>query len=246
MNTTVTVIIPTYNRFFYLLNAIDSVMQQTLKNTQIIVINDGSTQEEYYKNKLANNIKQINLNINQKEVNGYSSDAIRNIGIEMAESEYVAFLDDDDVWLENKLEIQLEAMSKTNTNFSATDGLAGHGVYDPKKNYQIYNDEYYFKIISKKYKNSKYTEKRFFKNYFYYPEIFDLDFIKIHNCIITSSVLVKTELIKKIGSFDKSLPNGKGDYDCWKKILYYSDCAYVSKPLIYYDLSHGDGQNYKN
>ena len=246
MSSIVSVVIPTYNRYFYLLNAIDSVLKQTLDKIQIIVINDGSTQEEYYKYKLPKGIKQINLKQNQKEINGFSSDAIRNFGIEMAETKYVAFLDDDDVWLEEKLDSQLEAMSKNKTKFSSTDGFVGHGVYDKKKNYKICNEEYYYKLISKKYRNTKFSEKKFFRNNFYSPKQFNSEFINIHNCIITSSVLVETNLIKKVGMFDTALPNGKGDYDCWKKILMLSECTYVSKPLIYYDLSHGDGQQYKN
>lgn len=246
MSTLVSVVIPTFNRYLYLLNAVNSVLNQSFKNFQIIVINDGSTQEEYYKYSLPKGVKQINLKQNQKEINGFSSDAIRNFGIEVAESKYVAFLDDDDIWLENKLESQIDAMSKGRSNFSSTDGFVGHGIYNKKKNYKICNKEYYYKLISRKYKNTEFVEKKLFSKKFYYPEKFNSRFINIHNCIITSSVVVETNLIKQVGMFDKALPNGKGDYDCWKKILKHSECTYVAEPLIYYDLSHGDGQNYKD
>ena len=84
MSTLVSVVIPTFNRYFYLINAVNSVLNQSFKNIQIIVINDGSTQEEYYKYSLPKNVQQINLKQNQKEINGFSSDAIRNFGIEVA------------------------------------------------------------------------------------------------------------------------------------------------------------------
>ena len=91
------VVIPTYNRYFYLLNAIESVLNQTFKNFEIIVVNDGSTQEEYYQNKFPNRVKVINLSTNQKAINGFSSDAIRNFGIKEVTTKYVAFLDDDEL-----------------------------------------------------------------------------------------------------------------------------------------------------
>ena len=49
----ISVIIPSYNRFEYLQNAIDSVLQQTYSNFEIIVVNDGSSQKEYYEKKFS-------------------------------------------------------------------------------------------------------------------------------------------------------------------------------------------------
>ena len=62
----ISVIIPSYNRFEYLLNAIDSVKNQTYSNIEIIVINDGSTQKEYYEHNLSSEIIKIDLQTNQK------------------------------------------------------------------------------------------------------------------------------------------------------------------------------------
>ena len=42
----------------------------------------------------------------------------------------------------------------------------------------------------------------------------------------------------------KNLRNGQEDYDCWKRALAYTNCAYVSMPLFYYDNSHGGGRKY--
>ena len=57
----VTVVIPTFNRFYFLMNAIESVKKQTIQNFEIIVVNDGSTQKEYYENMLPDDISIINL-----------------------------------------------------------------------------------------------------------------------------------------------------------------------------------------
>jgi teichuronic acid biosynthesis glycosyltransferase TuaG len=80
----VSVVIPTYNRFTYLLNTIKSVKEQTYSNIEIIVVNDKSTQNEYYNyNWETNNIKIINLEKNSKEIFGYAcAGFVRNKGIE--------------------------------------------------------------------------------------------------------------------------------------------------------------------
>ena len=66
----VSVIIPTYNRFHFLLNTIKSVKDQTYKNIEIIVINDCSTQKEYYDYQFDNDIIIINLKENSKKIFG--------------------------------------------------------------------------------------------------------------------------------------------------------------------------------
>ena len=64
----VSVIIPSFNRFDYLLRAIDSVESQNYKNLEIIVVNDGSDEDGYYKYKFNKNVKIINLKENQKQI----------------------------------------------------------------------------------------------------------------------------------------------------------------------------------
>ena len=60
------VVIPSYNRFKYLLNSIESINLQGYENLEIIIINDGSEEEEYFTYKFQNNVKLINLDQNQK------------------------------------------------------------------------------------------------------------------------------------------------------------------------------------
>lgn len=63
----VSVIIPTYNRYEFLRNAIESVLEQTYKNFEIIAVNDGSSQDEYYIKEFSEEVKIINLETNQKK-----------------------------------------------------------------------------------------------------------------------------------------------------------------------------------
>jgi glycosyltransferase involved in cell wall biosynthesis len=239
------IIIPTFNRFDALQNAIQSVLSQIDQNSEIIVINDGSTDEKYYTKKNKNTqIRQINLKVNQKIKNGFSSDAIRNIGALEAKGKYIGFLDDDDIWLPGKIETQIDILEKSNNKISCTDGYFGLGFYEKKKKYNLYNQKHFYKQISEKYKKTKFNENKMFKK-FEFPSTFNYEFIDIHNCIVTSSVLVESKLFKEVGMFDSTLINGIGDYDCWKKILRKSDCEYIKDPLFYYDGLHAGLQHYK-
>lgn len=116
-NIRVTVIIPFYNRINCVCDAIDSVINQTHKNTEIILINDGSTDDISLiieKTKKHNNISIIDATENKGPANA------RNIGMEKATGEYIAFLDSDDSFKENKIEVQLLKMYLTGTLFSHT------------------------------------------------------------------------------------------------------------------------------
>ena len=117
-NSLVSVIMASYNAENYLHEAIDSVLSQTYKNWELFVIDDCSKDnsvriiEEYTKND--NRIKLIASNINQ------GPGLTRNLGLKLAKGRYIAFLDSDDIWLDNKLELQIEFMSKYNCPISYT------------------------------------------------------------------------------------------------------------------------------
>ena len=104
----VTIIIPTYNRFDCLLNALDSAKNQTYINTEIIVVNDRSTQEEYYNYDYPGCIV-VHLDKNSKARFGHASPGgyQRNVGMKLGTGVYYAFLDDDDYWMPDKIEKQV-------------------------------------------------------------------------------------------------------------------------------------------
>lgn len=103
----VSVIIPTFNRSKWVSEAVDSVLHQTLKPREIIVVDDGSTDDTAdVLDGYGDAIRVLRL----KENRGVS--AARNRGIEAACCRYVAFLDSDDLWLPRKLEDQINHVRK--------------------------------------------------------------------------------------------------------------------------------------
>lgn len=242
MSDLVSVIIPTYNRFYYLLNTLKSIQQQTYTNFEIIVVNDCSTQSEYYSGNWVNKFRNthlINLAENSKKKFGYACAAyVRNQGAKAAKGKYLAFCDDDDIWFPRKLELQLLAMKRTGLKMSCTDGLIGRGIYDSQKKYLVYNKEACYQQIRDIFTNKG---SNLLDNGF--PDSFTLELIQIHNCIITSSVTVEKELFQQVGGMKHIRPPGE-DYDCWLRLLKLTDVVYIKEPCIYYDLGHGAGQNY--
>jgi glycosyltransferase involved in cell wall biosynthesis len=236
----VSVIVPTYNRFNYLLNTIKSIKDQTYENIEIIVVNDCSSEKEYYEYDWeSQGVKMITLDSNTKTVFGYAcAGYVRNKGIEVSTGTYIAFCDDDDIWFPKKIELQIKAMKETGCRMSSTEGLIGNGVYDSSKTYEKYNSEHYYSVLQSIYrsKSSKLLDDGF-------PYIWNWHFLNVHNCIINSSVLIEKEILNRISNMNL-LVNGKEDYDCWMRALQQTNSVYVNEICFYYDEGHGNGRNY--
>ena len=100
----ISVIIPTYNREDYISETIQSVLNQTYKDFEIIVIDDGSTDNT--KKRLEPYLSKIKL-IEQRN---HERAVSRNKGVKNSSGEYIAFLDSDDLWAKDKLEKQVEVL----------------------------------------------------------------------------------------------------------------------------------------
>lgn len=101
----ISVIIPVYNYQDFLVAAIESALGQSYKNTEIIVLDDGSQDASFSIANKYSGIKCIRLTHR-----GVS--AARNTGIKEANGDYIAFLDADDVWFKDKLKIQIDLLEK--------------------------------------------------------------------------------------------------------------------------------------
>lgn len=111
-NEKVSVIIPVYNSEKYITKTLNSVLNQTYKKIEIVLVDDCSTDysEQIIKDYL---LKHNNIIFHRLEKNSGAAVA-RNKAIELASGRYIAFLDSDDLWYENKINMQLELMNQRN------------------------------------------------------------------------------------------------------------------------------------
>jgi glycosyltransferase involved in cell wall biosynthesis len=222
----VSVIIPTYNRYELLLNCIRSVLNQTYTNFEIIVINDNSTDKRYYSGVLEKfpKTRVIHLDINQREKykKTYAQGKVREYGIKIALGEWIAFLDDDDFFLENKLEVQLKKMKESGSLFSTTNTriIKHNKILEDKLDINIgfaFYDKYNL------------------------PKFITLDMMKKINFVNCSTVIIHKSLIEKTGEF-KIIQSE--DWDYWKRVMRYENCLYVEIPLTY--ITIGNTKFYRN
>ncbi len=207
----VSVIIPTYNRRNFLKIAIDSVLKQTYKNFELIIIDDGSTDntEELVKSYKESRIKYF-YQFNRGPA------VARNKGIKISKGNYIAFLDSDDRWREDKLKIQLEAMKKY------PDYLISHTEEIWYRNGKILNPK----------KKHKKQHGNIYKQ-------------SLELCAISmSTVMVKREIFDKIGLFDEKLEVCE-DYDYWLRVTSQYPVLLIDIPLTLKEGGHYDQLSHK-
>jgi len=172
MTPKVSIIIPTYNREKFLTRALNSILIQTFKNFELIVIDDASTDntEKVLKN-FQKKDKRIKYFRNSQNKGPSES---RNIGIRMAKGKYIAFLDSDDEWLPQKLEKQLKFIENKNAKV----------------------------VTCWAYVNDKIRKKKYLCKVPYYknpiPKILKENYILSS----PSSVILERKVIDKVGFFD--------------------------------------------
>jgi glycosyltransferase involved in cell wall biosynthesis len=247
-NPKVSVVIPTFNRFKYLLNAINSVKQQTYKNIEIIIVNDCSTEENYYnfnfQKHFGEHVHIIHCPKRSRSMFGNvcGGGHARTIGMMFSEGNYISFLDDDDSFLPYKIEFQLKSLEQLNIKMSCTEALYGSGPMQSDTNYRNWHYEgHYWNNIKSIY--AKHNKHHFIEEMFSSEvNIWNKDHIHIHNSNICSSIMFHKSLINTVGYF-KLMGQGE-DWDYWKRLSEYTDCAYIRTPLTYVDAAHGDGRNW--
>ena len=215
----VSIIIPTYNRYDLLMHSIGSCLDQTYQSIEIIVIDDCSTDLRYKNGSLENlpKTKVIHLNVNQKiKYNVPSAQgATRQEGIKVSRGEWIAFLDDDDMFLPEKLEIQLNHLHKNNGLFCSTDMF--------KINHSVISEHVLqFNIIENFHKN------------IVVPSVLFIEHIKQTNFINNSTVLLHKSIIDKTGPIE---PVKFEDWEYWKKAVIHTPCYYIKLSLVYYTVS---------
>ena len=199
----VSVIIPTYNRANLLLRAIKSVLSQTYKNLELIIVDDCSTDNTgEVVRKLQRKDKRIKY-IKHRENRGGS--AARNTGIKVAKGEYVAFQDSDDKWIQDKLEKQLAVLKKF-----------------PDEKTIIYTA--FIKIMNKDafYLPGKKVKK---KNGMIFNELIKNNFIGL------PTVLINKSCLDEVGSFDERFPRSQ-DWELFLRLAKKFPFEFIDEPLL--------------
>lgn len=201
----VSVIVPTYNRAHIITEAIDSILNQTFEDFELIVVDNESTDntEEVIKSYADERIRYF------KHQNNGVVAVNRNYGISKAQGQYIAFCDDDDLWMLEKLERQLLEFEKDKqvglvcTNGIDFDSRGEHG-----------------KRSKAKLKDSHFTFE---------------SLIMRGNRIICSSVLVKRQVIDDVGMMDESPEIFTAeDYELWLRVAKQYKIKYIDLPLMKY------------
>lgn len=197
----ISVIIPAYNSADYISRCIDSVLNQTFQDFEILIIDDGSTDNtreiiESYTDKRIICLKQENA----------GPAAARNKGLEQAKGEYIAFLDADDMWTPDKLETQIKCFSENNKLclvFSALQLInENREVFHIKKHKKYSNDELLKQLLTD------------------YPE----------NIPLPSTVMLKKSYLDETGFFNPKLYTGE-DFDLWLRLILKGEFCYIDEPL---------------
>ena len=200
---TISVIVPTFNRACIITKTIESVINQTYQDIEIIVVDDCSTDntEEIIK-ELQKHDKRIRY-IRHKENKGAGT--ARNTGIEEAKGIYIALQDSDDEWLPEKLEKQMQVFETV----SADVGVVYSGAWRIKNNEKTYIPFYRIK------QKQGDIHKELLRE----------------NFIITPSLLIKRMCFAKVGFFEESLSYFE-DWEFLIRVAKYFNFRYVDEPLL--------------
>lgn len=191
-----------YNREKTIKKAIDSVLNQTYSNIELIIVDDGSIDssvnvvEKYANNK----VKLIVLPCNS------GANTARNIGIEASKGDYIAFQDSDDEWLPDKLMIQINYMMNT-----------GHKVaFCP---YTLYLSDNLQEQVPTLRIIQRIKEEGI------------NSVLRERNVVGTPTLIIEREIIDKVGVFDEIMPR-RQDYDYIIRLAQKYDIGFIEQPLV--------------
>lgn len=205
MNISFSVIISVYNKEKYIESTIESVINQSYENFELILVNDGSTDNSL---SIINSIKDDRIRLISTENHGVSK--CRNTGILAASNDYVALLDGDDLWDIDYLKNIKQAIIK----------FPDASVYSTALAHK-YKD----KVIPATY-NFKQDELSEVRNFFKSS----LD----HTILTSSSIVFKKSILQKTGYFDTTIESGE-DTDFWIRIGMNYNIVFINKILSYYN-----------
>ena len=202
------VVITCYNYGHFIAEAIESVLQQTLSDVEILIIDDGSTDNS---GEIAQRYLVDSRVHYFRQDNGGQAKA-KNAGIRHSTGEFIAFLDADDRWTPDKLQKQVVLFQDSQVGV----------VFSRAKYIDKDGDEISFKLTGRwlQPKRGKVTEELFMDNF-----------------VPFSSSIVRKECFDRFGTFDETLKMGI-DWDLWLRISTGYHFNFVDEPLLEYRMGH--------
>lgn len=209
-NPLVTVYIPTYNRVKLLERAVNSVLEQTYQNLEVIIVDDCSTDgTEIYLKKLIEKETRVRYFLKEKNLGACNS---RNIAIEDAKGLFITGLDDDDYFERNRIELFLNAANNNENEgyYTSTKLKVSEGV--------VLSPSFLIKFKRSSFKNYKKLLKQNF---------------------IGNQVFIKTDILRNSGGFDESFEAWQ-DLECWYNLMKTQSIKinFIAEATQIIDLSH--------
>ena len=210
----VSVVVTTYKRDVrYLKEALESILVQTYPNLEVIVVDDNGVGSAYSApiEELCGAYDYVRYLPNRTNIGAQRS---RNVGIESSSGEYIAFLDDDDIWMSEKIETQMEYFSDSSVGMVYCDGYSFND--GDMESLGVFREASIFNIpIS------------------YKLELFN-DYVGS-----TSQAVVKRECFERVGLFDPDMP-ARQDYEMWLRISRSFKIVGSPEKLLYYRKHEGE------
>ncbi|MEW6125985.1 MAG: glycosyltransferase [Acidobacteriota bacterium] len=202
----VSVIIPTYNNARFLSECLDSILHQTYGNFEILLVDDGSTDDtEAVIQPYLESLRYF------RKANGGPSSA-RNLALTQARGEFIAFQDADDIWVKDKLELQVDYLRQN----------AHVGV--------VFTD-------SARFDTEGGFRPSFRETYGYVPNENIFEELLVNHFIAMPSVMVRRRCLDEVGLFDESL-TGAEDYNLYLRLAKKYQFGFLDKVLVHVRL-HG-------
>ena len=202
----ISVIVPAYNSQKTIKETIESVLQQTFTDFELIIVDDGSQDNTL---EVINSIRDERIQVFSYENKGASAN--RNRGLAKSEGEFIAFLDGDDLWTEDKLEAQLAALQnnpQADVAYSWTDCIDENSQFLRRGGYPTAEGN----IL---------------------PHLLLLDILENG-----SNPLIRRQALLAIGGFDESLQAGQ-DWDLYLRLAMNHQFVCVPKQQIFYRITTG-------
>lgn len=202
----VSVIVPTYNRTDYLKLTLQSILNQTFQDFEVLVVDDGTPSDENL--LLCQTLDKVRY---LRIENSGGPAKPRNVGIREAKGKYLAFVDDDDLWLSNKLEKQV-AVLEDNTDFGLVHAcceiIDGNGILQNR-------------IIGRPGS----------------PEVKhgDVALRMMGNwTVMMPTSFIRKEIVDTVGFFNDKMPSALEDTEFWVRCSFLTKFYYLDEKLAYY------------